>query len=65
MPSSPLPQEPSQHAERSDGDSDYGPIDLGLHGGSFAPSFSYGADVSRKEADEVDALLKEWTTIFD
>ncbi|KAF1931662.1 Rho guanyl nucleotide exchange factor [Didymella exigua CBS 183.55] len=44
MPSPPLPQEPNRHAERSASDSDYAPVDLGLYGGNFAPSFAYGGD---------------------
>ncbi|KAF3045191.1 hypothetical protein E8E12_010547 [Didymella heteroderae] len=47
MPSPPLPQEPGRHAEQSASDSDYAPVDLGLYGGNFAPSFTYGGDPSQ------------------
>lgn len=47
MPSPPLPQEPSRHAKQSASDSDYAPVDLGLYGGNFAPSFTYGGDPSQ------------------
>lgn len=47
MPSPPLPQEPSRHTEQSASDSDYAPVDLGLYGGNFAPSFTYGGDPSQ------------------
>jgi hypothetical protein len=47
MPSPPLPQEPGRHTEQSASDSDYAPVDLGLYGGNFAPSFTYGGDPSQ------------------
>jgi hypothetical protein len=47
MPSPPLPQEPGRHAGQNASDSDYAPVDLGLYGGNFAPSFTYGGDPSQ------------------
>ncbi|KAJ4341227.1 Rho guanine nucleotide exchange factor [Didymella glomerata] len=47
MPSPPLPQEPGRHAGQNASDSDYAPVDLGLCGGNFAPSFTYGGDPSQ------------------
>lgn len=44
MPSPSLPHEPSRPTEQSASDSDYAPVDLGLYGGNFAPSFTYGGD---------------------
>ena len=44
MPSPPLPHEPNRPAEQSASDSEYAPVDLGLYGGNFAPSFTYGGD---------------------
>jgi hypothetical protein len=47
MPSPTVPSEPSRPAEQSASDSDYAPVDLGLYGGNFAPSFTYGGDPSQ------------------
>lgn len=44
MPSPPLPNESGRTADKSASDSDYAPVDLGLYGGNFSPSFAYGGD---------------------